>query len=91
MPPAIPPKHKKKPGTTDTLIPTSSNITKHEVGQAIVTVDEETMFVEVYITNAAGVEKVGGRITLTMTDNTADSEDTVMRFYHLTNGTLTEV
>lgn len=88
-PPPIPPKIKAL--DSDTLTPVSSRYTELKLGNALATVDEEVIIQEVYITNAAGETLVGYRRTVTMTDDTDGTEDTVVKEYALTNGALVEI
>ena len=86
--PAVPPPMKR---TGTAVEPVSNRVKELRAGEALATVDEEVDIHVVYITNDAGTELIGYKKTVTMTDDTADSEDTVIKEYRLINGTLTEI
>lgn len=89
--PSVPPKIRQKAGTTDTLEPVSGRFSVLDLGVISVTEGTEATVLEWSFTNNLGVEFVGYRMTLTMTDETDGTEDVVMKEYLMTNGTLTEV
>ena len=86
--PAVPPPMKR---TGTAVEPISKAVNELRAGEALATVNEEVDVHVVYITNDAGAEIIGYKKTVTLTDDTADSEDTVIKEYHLVNGTLTEI
>lgn len=87
-PPAVPPPIKKK--DSNTLTPVSGNIDEFEVGGALSTEGSEVTVFSVMIENDAGTELVGYKKTVTLTDETAGTEDVTIREYRLIAGVLTE-